>query len=163
MFTILTPPIHVQGRSLHLLVFYSISSVFHSCHSINLSLSWVGLHVVLVGVSIPAQTSWPRSKLGRKGFIQLTFPRCCSSPNEVRTGTQAGQGAGADAEVVDGWLASPVLLSLLITESKTTSPGMAQLTMGLPFLIANWENALQLDLMEAPFCVITPACVKLTH
>jgi hypothetical protein len=28
---------------------------------------------VLVRVSIPAQTLWPRSKLGRKGFIQLTL------------------------------------------------------------------------------------------
>jgi hypothetical protein len=32
------------------------------------------LDTVLVKVSIPAQTSWPRSKLGRKGFIQLTLP-----------------------------------------------------------------------------------------
>jgi hypothetical protein len=43
---------------------------------------------VLVRVSILAQTSWPRSKLGRKGFIQLTLPHCCSSPKEIRTGTQ---------------------------------------------------------------------------
>jgi hypothetical protein len=57
---------------------------------------------VLVRVSIPAQTSRPRSKLGRKGFIQLTLPYCCSSPKEVRTGTQAGQGAGADAEAMEG-------------------------------------------------------------
>jgi len=56
----------------------------------------------LVRVSIPAQTSWPRSKLGRKGFIQLTLPHCCSSPKEVRTGTEAGQEAGADAEVMEG-------------------------------------------------------------
>jgi hypothetical protein len=73
---------------------------------------------VLVRVSIPAQTSWPRSKLGRKGFIQLTLPYCCSSPKEVRTGTQAGQEAGADAEAMEGcsllaclpWLAQPALL-----------------------------------------------------
>jgi hypothetical protein len=73
---------------------------------------------VLVRFSIPAQTSWPRNKLGRKGFIQLTFPYCCSSPKEVRTGTQAGQEAGADAEAMEGcsllacfpWLAQPVLL-----------------------------------------------------
>jgi hypothetical protein len=60
------------------------------------------LCVVLVRVSIPAQTSWPRSKLGRKGFIRLTLPYCCSSPKEVRTGTQAGQKAGADAEDMEG-------------------------------------------------------------
>jgi len=40
--------------------------------------------------------------LGRKGFIQLTLPHCCSSPKEVRAGTQAGQEAGADAEAVEG-------------------------------------------------------------
>jgi hypothetical protein len=37
-----------------------------------------------------------------KGFIQLTLPHCCSSPKEVRTGIQAGQEAGADAEVMEG-------------------------------------------------------------
>jgi hypothetical protein len=57
---------------------------------------------VLVRDSIPAQTSWPRSKLGRKGFIRLTLPNHCSSLKEVRTGTQAGQEAGADAEVMEG-------------------------------------------------------------
>jgi hypothetical protein len=54
--------------------------------------------------------------LGRKWFIQLILPCCCSSPKEVRTGTQAGQEAGADAEAMEGcsyWLASPGLLSLL--------------------------------------------------
>jgi hypothetical protein len=57
-------------------------------------------------------------KLGRKGFIQLTFPHCCSSLKEVRTGTQTGQEAGADAEAMEGcsllacfpWLAQPALL-----------------------------------------------------
>ena len=57
---------------------------------------------VLVRVSIPAQTSQPRNKLGRKGFIQLTVPHCCSSLKEVRTGTQAGQEAGAAAEAMKG-------------------------------------------------------------
>ena len=54
----------------------------------------------------------------RKGFIQLTFPHCCSSPKEVRTGTQEGQEAGADEEAMEGcfllacfpWLAQPALL-----------------------------------------------------
>jgi hypothetical protein len=40
--------------------------------------------------------------MGRKGFIQLTLPYCFSSPKEVRTGTQAGQKAGADAEAMEG-------------------------------------------------------------
>ena len=73
---------------------------------------------VLVRVSIPAQTSWPRSKLWRKGFIHLTVLHCCSSLKEVRTGTQAGQEAGADGEAMEGcfllacfpWLAHPALI-----------------------------------------------------
>jgi hypothetical protein len=56
--------------------------------------------------------------MGKKGFIQLTLPHCCSSLKEVRTGTQTGQKAGADAEAKEGcflltclpWLAQPALL-----------------------------------------------------
>jgi hypothetical protein len=59
-----------------------------------------------------------KKQLGRKGFIQLTLPYCCSSPKEVRTGTQASQKAVADAEAMEGcsllacfpWLAQPALL-----------------------------------------------------
>jgi hypothetical protein len=43
-----------------------------------------------------------KKQLGRKGFIQLTLPHCCWPPKEVRTGTQAGQEAGADAEAMEG-------------------------------------------------------------
>ena len=76
-------------------------------------------------VSIPAQTSWPRSKLGRKGFIQLTHPYCCSSLKEVSTGNQADQKAGADAEAIEGWslLAYfPGLLSLLSYRTQDYQP-----------------------------------------
>jgi hypothetical protein len=71
---------------------------------------------------------------------------------EVRTGTHAGQKAEADAEAIEGcsyWLAFPDLLSLLSYRTKTTSPEMVPPTRGLSPLITNWENALQLDLMEA--------------
>jgi hypothetical protein len=89
--------------------------------------------------------------LGRKGFIRLTLPYCCSSPKEVRTGTQAGQEAGADAEAMEGysllacfpWLAQPALLY-----TKTTSSEMVPPIRDLSLLITNGENALQLDLME---------------
>jgi hypothetical protein len=57
---------------------------------------------------------------------------------EVRTGTQAGQEAGADAERwrdVLYWLASPGLFSLLSYRTKTTSPEMATLIRGPPPLI----------------------------
>jgi hypothetical protein len=53
-------------------------------------------------VSIPEQTSSPRNKLGRKGFIQLVLGCCCSSPKEIRTVTQAGQERGANAEAMEG-------------------------------------------------------------
>jgi hypothetical protein len=43
-----------------------------------------------------------KKQLGRKGFIQLTLPHCCSSPKEVSTGTQTGQEAEADAEAMEG-------------------------------------------------------------
>jgi hypothetical protein len=59
-----------------------------------------------------------KKQLGRKGFIRLILPYCCSSSKEVRTGTQAGQEAGADAEAMEGcsllacltWLAQTALL-----------------------------------------------------
>jgi hypothetical protein len=59
-----------------------------------------------------------KKQLGRKGFIRLTLPHCCSSTKEFRTGTQTGQEAGADAEAMEGcsfpacfpWLAHPALL-----------------------------------------------------
>jgi hypothetical protein len=38
-----------------------------------------------------------KKQVGKKGFIQLILPYCCSPPKEVRTGTQAGQEARADA------------------------------------------------------------------
>jgi hypothetical protein len=58
-----------------------------------------------------------------------------STPKGVRTGTQAGQKAGADAEAMNGcsyWLASSGLLSLLSYRIKTTSPEMALPTRGTP-------------------------------
>jgi hypothetical protein len=107
---------------------------------------------VLVRVSIPAQTLWPRSKLGRKGFIRLTLQYCCSSPR--KSGLELKQVRKQELmqrpwRDVPYWLASPGLLSLLSYRTKTTSPEMVPPTRGLSPLITNWENALQLDLMEA--------------
>jgi hypothetical protein len=42
-----------------------------------------------------------KKKVGEEEFIQLTLLHCCSSLKEVRTGTQAGQEAGADAEAME--------------------------------------------------------------
>jgi hypothetical protein len=68
--------------------------------------------------------------LGRKGFIQLTFPHYCSSTKKVKTGTQADQEAGADAEAMEGCS----LLACFLTEARTTSPWMAPPTIGPPIL-----------------------------
>jgi hypothetical protein len=89
-----------------------------------------------------------KKQFGRKGFIQLTLPYCCSSLREVRTGTQAGQKAGADAEAMEGCSLLACSACSLI-EPKTTSPEMAPPIRGPPTLITNGENAPQLDLVEA--------------
>ena len=57
---------------------------------------------VLVRVSVPARNIMTKEQVREKGFIQLTLPHCCSSAEEVRTGTQAAQEAGADAEAMEG-------------------------------------------------------------
>ena len=54
---------------------------------------------------------------------------------EVRTGTQAGQEAGADAEAMEGCsllACLPGLLSLLSYRTKTTSPEMVPPTRAFP-------------------------------
>jgi hypothetical protein len=59
-----------------------------------------------------------KKQLGRKGFILAYTSILLFITKEVRTGTQAGQEAGADAEAMEGcsllacflWLAQPALL-----------------------------------------------------
>jgi len=51
---------------------------------------WRDWDTVLVSVSIPAQNIMTRGKLGRKNFIQLTFPHCCSS--QKKSGLEFKQG-----------------------------------------------------------------------
>ena len=92
-----------------------------------------------------------RSKLGRKGFIRFTLPYCCLSPK--KSGLELKQVRKQELmqrpwRDVLYWLA-PGLLSLLSYRTKTTSPEMVPPTRGLSPLITNWENALQLGLMEA--------------
>jgi hypothetical protein len=119
------------------------------------------------------KTSWSRSKLGRKGFIQLTLPHCCSSLKEVRTGTHTGHKLGGrswcrgQGEMLLIGLLLLACSACFLIEPRTTSPEMVPPTMGLSPLITNCENALHLDLMEAFlkggfFSVITPACDKMT-
>jgi hypothetical protein len=104
---------------------------------------------VLDRVSIPAQTSWPRSTWGGKGLFSLLFH--IAVYHQKKSGLELKQVRKQELmqrpwRDVLYWLASPGLLSY---KTKTTSPEMVPPTRGLSPLITNWENALQLDLMEA--------------
>jgi hypothetical protein len=81
-----------------------------------------------------------KKQLGRKAFIQLTLPYCCSSPK--KSGLELKE--GREQELMQRpwrdvlyWLASPGLLSLLSYRTKTTSPEMAPPTRGLSPLTTN--------------------------
>jgi hypothetical protein len=81
-----------------------------------------------------------KKQLGRKGFIRLTLPYCCSSPR--KSGLELKQGRKQELmqkpwRDVLYWLASPGLLSLLSYRTKTTSPEMAPPTRRPPLLITN--------------------------
>jgi hypothetical protein len=82
------------------------------------------LHYFLVRVSIPANIM-TKKQVGEERVYSAYNPHCCSSPKEVRTGTQADQEAGADAEAMEGvtyWLVSPGLLSLLSYRTQDYQP-----------------------------------------
>jgi hypothetical protein len=79
-------------------------------------------------------------QLGRKGFIQLTLPYCCSSPK--KSGVELKQVRKQEVmqkpwRNVLYWFASPGLLSLLSYRTKTTSPEMVPHTRNLSPLITN--------------------------
>jgi hypothetical protein len=70
-------------------------------------------------------TNMTKKQVGEERVYSAYTPYCCLSPKEVRTGTQAGQKAGADAEAMEGcsyWLASPGLLSLLSYRTQDYQP-----------------------------------------
>jgi hypothetical protein len=92
-----------------------------------------------------------KKQLGRKGFIQLTFPHCCSSPR--KSGLELKQVRKQELiqrlwRDVLYWLASPGLLSLLSYRTKTTSPVMAPPTIGpsplitekIPYSWISWRH-----------------------
>jgi hypothetical protein len=81
-----------------------------------------------------------KKHLGRKGFIQLTLPYCCSSPR--KSGLELKQIRKQELmqrpwRDVLYWLASPGLLSLLSYRTKTARPEMVPPTRGLSPLITN--------------------------
>jgi hypothetical protein len=105
-------------------------------------------------------------------FTLLFITQGSQDRNSLRAGTCRQELMQRPWRDVTYWLASPGLLSLLSYRTQdyqprggTTNNGLGR---ALPSLITNWENALQLHLRGisstyAPFSVITPACVKLTH
>ena len=116
-----------------------------------------------------------KSKLARKKFTQVKLSHHCSSPRQDSNSHRAGTWR---QELIQRlwmgdafWLAPKGLLSLLSYRSQDHQPRDGTTHNGLgppPLLVINWENALQLDLMEAflhgsSFSVITLAWVKLTH
>jgi hypothetical protein len=95
---------------------------------------------VLVRVSYSCTNIMTKNQLGRKGFIRLTLPYCCSSPR--KSGLELKQVRKQKLmqrpwRDVPYWLASPGLLSLLSYRTKTTSPEMAPPTRGRSPLFTN--------------------------
>jgi hypothetical protein len=110
------------------------------------------IHCILVRVSIPAQTSWPRTSWGWKRLFGLHFHTAVhhqgsqdwnSSRSESRSWYKSHGGI-----FLTGLLPLACSACSLI-EPKTTSPEMVPPTRDLFPLLTNWENAWQLDLKEA--------------
>jgi hypothetical protein len=81
-----------------------------------------------------------KKHLGKKGFIQLILPYCCSSPR--KSGLELKQDRKQELMLrpwrnVLYWLASPGLLNLLSYRTKATSPEMVPPTRGLSPSITN--------------------------
>jgi hypothetical protein len=107
---------------------------------------------VLVRVSIPAQTSLPRSKLGRKGFIQLTLTYCCSSPRksglELKQVRKQKMMQRQWRDVLTG-LPPLACSACFLIKPKTTSPEMSPPTRGppswslikkMPYIWISWRH-----------------------
>jgi hypothetical protein len=71
------------------------------------------LYAILVGVSIPRQKHHDQEAVGEERVYSAYTSTLLSSPKEVRTGTQAGQEAGADAEAMEGYYLLACFLVLL--------------------------------------------------
>jgi hypothetical protein len=120
--------------------------------SVFLSQAWEDSYLhyfpFLVKLSVPCcqEASWRG-----KGLFSVHFHTAVH--HQRKSGLELRQGRKQELmqrpwRDVTYWLASPGLLSLLSYRTKTTSPEMVPPTRGPPHLITNWENALQLDLME---------------
>ena len=111
------------------------------------------------------QNTMTKKHVRREGSNQLTYLHCCSSLEEVRTGTQIEQDPGgrnwhrSHGGWASGdpayWLAFHGLLSLLSYRTQPASPGMAPPTMGwalphqsqigkMPYSWISWRHFLNL-------------------
>jgi hypothetical protein len=76
------------------------------------------INFVLVRVSIPGQNIMTKKQVGEERVYSAYTSILLFITKEVRTGTHAGQKAGADAEAMEGysllacftWLSQPALL-----------------------------------------------------
>jgi hypothetical protein len=137
---------------------------------------WPASDGVLVRVSIPVQTSWPRSKLGRKGFIQLTIPYCCLLPR--KSGLELKQVRKQELmqrpwRDVPYWLASPGLLPLACSACSLIEPRLPaqrwshpqgafrpwSLIEKMPYSWISWRHFLN----WSSFLCDNSSCVKLTQ
>jgi hypothetical protein len=123
-------------------------------------------NTVLVRVSIPAQTSWPRRGWGGKGLFSLHFHTAVH--HQGISGLELKQVRKQELiqrpwRDVLYWLASPGLLSLLSCRTQDYQPRDGTTHKGPSPLITNWEKCLTAGShggtspTEAPFSVITPA------
>ena len=108
---------------------------------------------LLVRVSIPAQNMMTKRQVVEERFYSaytstfLFITKGSQDWNSSRSGSWIWC-RGHGGMFLTGFLSLACSACFLI-EPKTTSPGMASPTRGPPPLITNWENALQLDHMEA--------------
>jgi hypothetical protein len=72
--------------------------MFSLLQLISISILWG----VLVRVSIPAQSIMTKKQVGEERVYSAYTSILLFITKEVRTGTQAGQEAGADAETMEG-------------------------------------------------------------
>ena len=65
-----------------------------------------------------------KKQVGKERVYSAYTSKLFLVTEEIRTGTQAGQEAGADTEAMEGcyWLASPGLLSLLSYRTQVYQP-----------------------------------------
>jgi hypothetical protein len=80
---------------------------------------------ILVRVSIPGQNIMTTKQIGEERVYSAYTSILLFITKEVRTGTQAGQKAGADAEAMEGCSLLACSVCSLI-EPKTTSPAYTQ-------------------------------------